>query len=197
MREPTSNSPSTGRNLTLIALATALVLLVPLMAMQFTEEVVWSAGDFVAAGVLLFGAGATYELLWRNGGTMAYRAGAGLAVITALFLVWVNLAVGVIGDEEHDGNLMYLAVLATGIVGAAVARLRPQGMARAMFATALVHAIAGVIAAIAWFAFNTLALNIFFVAVWAASGWLFLRAAERDGDRAAADGSRYGWRSTQ
>lgn len=38
-----------------IALTTGLLLLVPLVAMQFTDEVDWGGGDFVVAGGLLFG----------------------------------------------------------------------------------------------------------------------------------------------
>ncbi len=37
-----------------VALGTAVLLLVPAVAMQFTEEVAWGLGDFVAAAVLLF-----------------------------------------------------------------------------------------------------------------------------------------------
>ena len=35
----------------------ALVLLIPLIAMQFTDEVNWSGGDFVFAALLLLGVG--------------------------------------------------------------------------------------------------------------------------------------------
>ena len=38
-----------------IALATGLILLVPLLATQFTSEVNWTLLDFATAGTLLFG----------------------------------------------------------------------------------------------------------------------------------------------
>ena len=41
------------------------MLLLPLVAMQFTVEVTWAPGDFVAAGKLLFGAGMAYMLAPR------------------------------------------------------------------------------------------------------------------------------------
>jgi hypothetical protein len=44
---------------------------------------------------------------------------------------------------------MYIGVLAVGIIGAIVARFRPHGMARALFATALAQALVAVIALLA------------------------------------------------
>src|ERR687893_678489 len=72
----------------------AFLLLLPLVAMQFTDEVNWDETDFI--------------------------------------LVWMNLAVGVIGSEDDPLNLMYGGVLAVGIIGAVVARFQPDAMARAM-----------------------------------------------------------------
>ena len=40
-----------------VVLATGFVLLVPLLAMRFTDEVAWTLLDFVTAGTLVFGAG--------------------------------------------------------------------------------------------------------------------------------------------
>jgi uncharacterized membrane protein len=119
-----------------VALATALLLLVPLVAMQFTDEVRWDLADFVVAGALLFGADLTYQLLARRTDNLAYRVAVAVAVLAALVLVWANLAVGLIGSEDNPANLMYLGVLAVGIVGAVAARFQPRGMARALFAMA-------------------------------------------------------------
>ena len=54
-----------------IALGTAFILLVPLVAMQFTDEVAWDLADFVVAGILLFGAGLAYELIATKAGNNA------------------------------------------------------------------------------------------------------------------------------
>ena len=43
----------------------ALMLLLPLVAMQFTDEVNWSETDFIVAGALIGGTGLT--LSWRQG----------------------------------------------------------------------------------------------------------------------------------
>jgi hypothetical protein len=115
----------------------AALILLPLLAMQFTDEMAWGAADFVMAGALLFGAGLTYELMARTRANIVYRAAVGVALGAALILVWLSLGVGIIGRDGDPANLMYFGVLAVGVIGALVSRLRPLGMARALFATAL------------------------------------------------------------
>lgn len=165
-----------------VVLVVACMLLVPLVAMQFSNEVRWSPFDFVVAFVLLAGTGLTYQWVARKTATLAHRAAVGVALGTALLLVWVNLAVGVIGDEGNPANAMYLGVLAVGIVGAAVTRLRPRGMVRTMFATALAQALVAVIAlALGLGGPSTSALEIvggngMFVALFIASALLFRHA---------------------
>jgi len=166
-----------------IALATAVILLLPLLAMQFTDEVVWDLADFAVAGVLLFGAGLTYELVARKAGHIAYRAAVGVAVATALLLVWMILAVGIIGNEGNPANLMYIAVLAVGIVCALIARFQPHGMARALFATALAQMLVAVIALAARLGTSgpvwprdVLIATGFFATLWLGSALLFRRA---------------------
>jgi len=168
-----------------LAIATGIILLLPLIAMQFTDEVVWDLADFLAAGVLLFGTGLAYELMARKGGTVAYRAAVGIALATVFLLVWVNGAVGIIGSENNDANLMYFGVLAVGIIGAIIARLQPLGMARALFVTALAQALVPVIALTIWQptswgaagVFGVFVLNAFFVMLLVGSALLFKRAA--------------------
>ncbi|MBM3328073.1 MAG: hypothetical protein FJY67_01185 [Calditrichaeota bacterium] len=133
-----------------IALFTALILLVPLTAMQFTDEVDWSLSDFVIAGVLLFGAGLVYKVVTNRGGTTAYRVAAGVAIFAALMLFWVNGAVGLIGSENNPANLMYLGVIGIGIIGGGIVRFKPGGMARVMFAVALAQALIPLFALIIW-----------------------------------------------
>lgn len=161
----------------------ALVLLLPLLAMQFTDEVNWTVFDFVFAGALILGTGATFEITVRKTDDTAYRAAVGLALAAAFFLVWVNGAVGIIGHAGNDANLMYVGVLAVGIIGSFIARFAPQGMARAMFATASAQALVALIAIVAGLGapatgpMELLFLNGFFVALWAGSARLFRKAA--------------------
>jgi len=155
----------------------ALILLAPLVAMQFTSEVQWTAFDFVFAAILLLGVGIPLELAVRKSGDSAYRVGVGVALLGAFLLLWINGAVGIIGSEDNDANLMYVGVLAIGFVGAMLARFRPDGMARAMFATAGVTALVLALDT-RW---QVLILNAFFVALFTASGVLFRNSARGQG----------------
>ncbi len=164
--------------------AAALILLLPLLAMQITDEVVWDLADFAVAGTLLVGTGLTYELAARKAGNIAYRAAVGVALAAALLLVWINLAVGIIGAARDDANVMYYGVLAVGGIGAIIARFQPHGMARALFATALAQALVAVIALIAGLGstapiwpWDVLILTGFFVALWVGSALLFRKTA--------------------
>ena len=166
--------------------AAALILLLPLFAMQVTDQVVWGVGDFAIFGALLIGVGVTYELAARMAGTTAYRSAVGVALAAAFILVWVNIAVGIIGTERDDANLMFGGVLAVGIIGAITARFRPHGMALALFATALAQVLVAVIALIAGFGsagptwpLEMLVLTGLFVALWLISAWLFRKAARQ------------------
>jgi len=165
-----------------IVLATAFILLLPFLAMQITDEVNWDLTDFAVAGALLIGTGLTYALAARTTGNSAYRIAVGVALAAALLLVWVNLAVGLIGSEDNPANLMYVGVLAVGIIGAIIARFKPRGMTYALFATALAQALVAVIAVIAFVSpvsgpLELLMANGFFVALWIGSARLFQKAA--------------------
>jgi hypothetical protein len=160
------------------------LLLVPLIAMQLTEEVVWTPFDFAFMGALLAGVLGAYELLATKTRNMAYRAGVGVGAAAAFLLVWVNGAVGVIGDENNDANLMYFGVLAVALVGSVIARFQPVGMARALFATALAQAVVAVIAVIGdlgatgpvW-PRDIIILTGFFCVLWLLSAGCFRTAA--------------------
>jgi hypothetical protein len=112
-----------------------------------------------------------------------YGFAAGVALAAAFILIWLSLGVGIIGRDGDPANLMYFGVLAVGITGAFIARFRPHGMARALFATALAQTSVAVIAVIAGLGYpwsgplELSVLNGFFVALFAGSAWLFRRAA--------------------
>ena len=170
----------------------ALILLLPLVAMQFTDEVNWDVADFAFAAALLVGVGVPSELAVRKTGDAAYRAAVGVALAAAFLLVWVNGAVGIIGSEDNDANLMYGGVLAVGVIGAIIARFQPRGMARALFATALAQASVPVVALIAGLSspgsgpLEIVALTGFFVALFVGSALLFREAARGGLERGAA-----------
>lgn len=80
-----------------VGVGTALLLLVPLVAMQFTKEVSWGPGDFYAAAALLFASGMAYALLAQRVRTSRQRAVVGLVVFAVFATVWAELAVGLLG----------------------------------------------------------------------------------------------------
>lgn len=180
-----------GRWRVAVWVAATLILLLPLLAMQFTDEVRWSLADFVVAGALLLGACLAYEFVARTTTNTAYRAAVGVAAAAALILVWLSLGVGIIGRDGDPANLVYFGVLAVGVIGALVARFRPRGMARALVATALAQASVAVIAMLAGLGYpwsgplKLSALNGFFVAMFVASAWLFRRASHGRPERGA------------
>ena len=171
----------------------ALLLLLPLIAMQVTDEVDWNAADFAVFGTMLFGACGAYEIAARMNGTVTYRAAVGVAVVAAFILIWINLAVGIIGSEDDAANLMYGGVLAAGLLGALVVRFRPNGMACALAVTALGQILVGVIALIAGLGSTgenwpgaIVVLTGFFAALWLLSAWLFRVAAREQSSAVAA-----------
>ncbi len=176
------------RSVVSLTLGTLAILMIPFVGMQVADDWNWSLFDFIVMGALIFGTGLTFVLITRKGGTMAYRFAVGMALAAAFLLVSINLAVGVIGSEDNPANLMYFGVLAIGFLGAIIAELRPQGMARTLCAMAFAQAVVPVIALIVGKpqitseeAFmgvaGVLTLNGFFVVLVPGSGLLFRSAA--------------------
>lgn len=163
-----------------IAAITILLLLIPLVAMQFTSEVNWGIVDFLIAGLLIFGAGSTFVLITRSSANLVYRAGFGLAIAATLLLVWANLSVGLIGSGPNAGNLMYIGVVLVVVAGAFLSRFTPRGMQQAMFVAALSLVLIAVIALLANMHQNPgssiikiIGINAFFASLYAIAGLLF------------------------
>ena len=81
--------------LPLIPLAAVSLLLIPLIAMQFTDEVKWTAIDFITMGALLLITGTGIELIRRKNKNVRKRM-LYIAICVIIFLlIWVELAVGI------------------------------------------------------------------------------------------------------
>ena len=80
-----------------IVLTVGILLLIPLIAMQFTNEVKWDSRDFVIMGVLLLGTGLMCELVMRKVKKIQHRVLLIATILVALFLIWAELAVGIFG----------------------------------------------------------------------------------------------------
>ena len=121
----------------------------------------------------------------------AYRAATAVAVAAAFLLVWMNGAVGIIGSEDNAANLLFAGVLLVGLLGAALARLRARGMARALAAMAAAQALVPLVAWLAeigppqsLLAPEVYILSAFFVGAWLLSAGLFWRASNAPAQRA-------------
>ena len=94
----------------------------------------WPPQAFAVVGALVFGLGVAYQWVTRNRDTFEYRAAVGIAFVAGFMLLWGNFV------QMADVNPLaatYFAVPVVALVGTAVARLRPGGMARALGITAL------------------------------------------------------------
>lgn len=153
------------------------LLLLPAIAMQLgVEGVLWTASDFVVMGVLLGSCCLAYEVATRMSGSTAYRLGFAVAIVLGFLLVWINLAVGIIGDEDNMANAVFAGVLLVGAVGALLGQLQAAGMARAMVATGLAQLLAGGYAL--WLgSMEGGMLSGAFAALWLTSAALFRKAA--------------------
>lgn len=119
--------------------AAVVLLLLPFFAMQVTSEVNWTVGDFLFAAIVIGLAGTLAELAVRMSSNWSYRAGAGFAIAAAFLIVWVNAAVGMIGDGANLYNLLFLGIVPVALAGAAVARFRAGRMAVAMALAGVAH----------------------------------------------------------
>jgi hypothetical protein len=81
-----------------VLLGTGAILMVPLVAMQFTREVNWTASDFVVAALLLAGTGMLFELATARLRTRKSRLTAVAVIGLGFLFVWAELAVGIVGS---------------------------------------------------------------------------------------------------
>lgn len=175
-----------GKNIIRIAVVVGLLLLIPFVAMQFTDEVNWDLFDFVIMGAVLFSIGLSYELIGKRSSKTVYRAAFGAGLLGAFLLFWVNGAVGIIGGENQPANLLYGAVFVVGLIGSLIARFKPRGMARTLFTAAGIQVLVPVAAFFIWpppttswspSVFGVFALSVFFAILFLLSAILFQRAA--------------------
>lgn len=78
-----------------IALVTGLILLVPFLAMQFSNEVNWDETDFIVIGILVFGVGSIFVLVARKIRKTWHRVAIDIVLLVTLFYIWAELAVGI------------------------------------------------------------------------------------------------------
>lgn len=95
---PNANLFTPARSLLLILLTTGLVLTVPLIAMQFSEDMNWNTFDFAALAVVVLGAATVFTLAASRVRDLSHRTAIGFLVAIVLALVIVELGVGFLGS---------------------------------------------------------------------------------------------------
>jgi len=122
-------------------------------------------------------------------GRIPYRLGAAVALGASLLQVWMNLAVGIVGREDNPVNLGFYLIVLTAAACAFTARLRADGMARAMLAVAAVQTLLALVIATAPSTvrddakgpLGVLVLSGGFVALWLLAAALFHKSARQAG----------------
>ncbi len=166
------------------AVGAFLIIMIPLIAMQFTNEVVWTMSDFIIGWTILFSIGFAFQAIGRRAKNSSYKFATGIAAFTTLFVIWSNLAVGIIGNEDNPLNLMYFGVVLLMVFGSYIAQLKAKAMSRVLFASAVLHALVSIIGLSifstqnpGYTIVNVAILNVVLVTMWAVSGLLYGKAS--------------------
>ena len=73
------------------------ILLIPLIAMQLTNEVNWSLFDFIIMGAMLTITGLLGEIIFKKVKKNKHRVALYVVVAIIFLLIWAELAVGIFG----------------------------------------------------------------------------------------------------
>lgn len=107
----------------------AALMLTPAVAMQFTDAVNWTVGDFVFAALMFGSVGLAVELTVRAHPAWTYRAGMGIALAASFLTIWINLAVGIVGNEGNPVNALFFLVPLVAVAGSLIGAFRARFMA--------------------------------------------------------------------
>ena len=85
------------KRISILTFAPLAMLLIPLIAMHYSDEVHWTLIDFAIMGVLLLVAGMWTQRVVKRVKSFPRRATYIILVILLFLLVWAELAVGIFG----------------------------------------------------------------------------------------------------
>lgn len=164
------------------------LLLLPALAMRFTNEVVWTTSDFVFAAVLLAFIGTVVEIAVRMARPGASRIGYIIAGLAAFLTFWINAAVGIIGDDNAVNSYFFIMIY-TGLVASVIVWFRPAAMRWIAGALAIGQYGVGV-AAFSMMPGHDVEWGVltFFALFWLAAAWCFHRVAARKAEEARNSG---------
>ena len=86
------------KRFSILTFAPLALLLIPLIAMHYSDEVHWTLIDFVIMGVLLLVAGMWTQRVVKRVKSFPRRATYIILVLLLFLLVWAELAVGIFGS---------------------------------------------------------------------------------------------------
>ena len=153
----------------------------PWLAMFFSDEVTWTSTDFIVFALMLSAVCGGIELAVRLSSQRSYRLAAVMSLGGAFLMVWANLAVGIIGNEENPRNLILYVILAVGLIGAIISRGRALGLSLTLRVMAAVQIAVAVVAAVLDWALLPI-FTVFYVALWVVAGQLFKISAKSMGE---------------
>jgi len=178
IRETTTRMTQMKKMILCAALVALGLLMVPLVASRLVDGWNWPPKAFVLVYVLFFATSLAYALVARRMGAWTYKAGVGLALAAGFGLGWSNMVH--VADSENPANLTYFSVLVVGLIGAALARLQPRGLALTLFAMAATLALIALFlpsGAPPYLARNMAIGHVGLVILFTASGLLFRHAS--------------------
>ena len=86
-----------SKRIKIIFAVVPILLLIPLIAMQFTDEIVWTSLDFIVMGILLLSTGLLCDFVLRKVTKKKYRIVLSIAILVGFLIIWAELAVGIFG----------------------------------------------------------------------------------------------------
>ena len=128
----------------------------------------------------------------EESGTTLYRIGGAVALLAGFLPTWMNVAVGIVGEDDPS-NLGFFGVVVTAAACAYVARFRATDMARAMLAVAVVQAGLALVIVTAPSTTDegttrVLVVSTALMLLWLISAMLFRRSAAREQSSAPRGG---------
>lgn len=143
----------------------------------------WDTTDYVIATTLLTSCALVTWLITRNARSLWHILAGTLAALGGLLLVWMQLAVGLVGSGEHPINQAMGLVLAAGGIGATLSRFRASGMRTTMLAVAGTQMSLGALGFILltpdMFS-DVFLVTTFFAGIWTGSAFLFHLAYRKE-----------------
>lgn len=140
----------------------------------------WTAFDFIVFGLMLLGLGVGIVVALKMSKRSTYRLAALLVLGGGFLMVWANLAVGIIGNEENPRNLIFYVVLIVGLIGALATRFAPRGLCLTLRAMAAIQLLIGVGTAVLGWALLPV-FTVFYVALWLVAAQLFAKSIPIEG----------------